>query len=302
MPKTFSYVGKDDDGGDVILQLEWIEKQPEYQKEKAGFMLQEVVDGTEAAISGWWMGKDWKRDDDGRVLCEFNCEFKKAENGDRGLTTGETGTVMKLTNKDIKLFEETVEKFTPILKEECPDVIVNFDCNVGIAEEEGKAVPYLFETTPREPYPESCLQQFLLDTPTSEFFSDLIDGKQGNIKWKDNWGMVTVLGAGSFPQETDTHDGSFKDQPVKFPFTDWDEHVAPFYIKYDTKKEIYRIADYYEYVCGVTYNGDDLKEVNNQCVKMMDSIVVRAPHLRTDIADIFLKDRLPILKKYGYIA
>ena len=304
LPKTFSYVGKDDDGEDVIDQLLWMEKQPEFKKMGGNtpFLLQEVCEGVEVAVAAWWMYDDFKRDDNGDVVIEINFENKKALDGDLGLTCGESGTVLRFTTEHKKLFEETLEKLTPVFKKNLSDCCIDVDLNLGVVEEDGKIVPYLYETTFREGYPCCALQQFLLKTDLGDFFADLIDGVQGNIEWKDEWGVVTVVGAGQYPDESDNHFGSFKDQPVKFPFTleKWDDHVSPFYIRYDKEKKYFRVADFYEYVAGISYSNNDIAKANEACVAMMDRIDVRAKQYRHDIGKTVVEERLPFLKKHGY--
>jgi phosphoribosylamine--glycine ligase len=303
-PKTWNFCGKEDDGSDVIRQLEWMKDAEEYAKLKGDcpFMLQEAVQGLEFATSGWWMGNDWKRRDDGSILVEVNREHKKQLNDDAGLTTGEMGTVMRFPD-NLKLFQQTLEKLTPILKKEAKDVVINIDANCGIIEETGD--PYLFEFTPREGYPAQSLIIHLLETETGKFFADLIDGKQGGVETKDAWGVVTVLGAGQYPQETtsDNHEGSFKDQPVEIPQHEklFDGHLHPLYIRWDEEEKLFRVADYYEYVIASTHCEDDIEDANEQCVDDMREIVVRAPQYRTDIGEKFQNEELPKLEDLGFI-
>jgi phosphoribosylamine-glycine ligase len=305
-PKTWNFVGADHDGEDVIDQLLWMKSQPEFAKlGNLPFMLQEYVSTVEIAVGAWWQYKDWLRDADGNVVMEINREFKKEGDGDTGRTTGEMGTVAKFSTTETKLFEQTLEKLTPILKRECSDVCIDIDANCGIWDDDGKREPeaYLFEITPRFGFPICALQEHLFDMETGDFYADLIDGVQGQVKVKKDWGVVTVVGAGQFPDEGDSHEGSFKDQPVKFPFglNDWDMHVAPFYIKYDKGKKFFRVADHYEYICGVTYDGKDIAKVNEKCVEMMKGVDVRAVHYRHDIGAALLDGEMKKLIDWGYL-
>ena len=295
-PKEWNYIGKDEDGKDIILQLEWIKGQPEFKKmSSVPFILQEFVEGIEFACGAWWMGEDWKRDDDGKVLIELNREHKKELDGDIGSTTGEMGTVAMLTAEHTKLFEATLEKLTDQLKENASDVILDIDANCGITEE-GEV--YLYETTPREGYPIYALQHHLLEIETGQFFADLIDKIQGNVEVKKTWGVITVVGAGSFPHEGSNHEGSFKDQPVK---VELDEHIWPFYLKKEKSEDFYRIADYYEYVAGVVYDDKDISKANDLCVEAMKKIDVRSPRYRHDIGKKFQEKELPKLQKMGFL-
>jgi phosphoribosylamine-glycine ligase len=299
-PKEWNYVGKDDDGHDTILQLEWIKTQPLYKRSgNAPFMLQEVVDGIEFATSAWWNGEDWLRDSDGNIIGETNREHKKMLNGDLGLVCGEMGTCARMTTEDMKLFELSVEKFTPILKEKAKGVAINFDCNCGITSD-GEA--YLFETTSREGYPFCSLHQHLLNTELGEFFRNLIDGVQGEVEFKKDWGVVLNIGTGSFPHEAmgKDADGSFKGQPVRFG-QDWG-NVMPAYISYDQKEDLYRVADDYSWVATVCHDDKDISKANERCVKDLEKIDVRSPVYRTDVGQKFAKSEIPKLVKMGFLS
>lgn len=299
-PKTFNYVGKNEDGSDVIEQLEWMAKQSNVKS--VSFTLQEFVEGIELGVGAFWMYDDWKRDDNGKVLLEINFEHKKSMDGDIGLTCGESGTVLKFTVENTKLFEETLEKLTPVLKKEASDVCIDIDANCGICEENGEVTAYLYEWTPRAGFPAATLQEHLLTTKSGDFYADLIDGRQGNLEYKKTWGVVTVMGCGRYPNELETP-GSFKDQPVEFPFgiDKWNEHVMPNYIRHDAKKKLFYVASEFEAVCDVCYDDEDILKANKKCVEMMEKVVVRAAHFRHDIGKKVVEKDIPQLKKWGYL-
>ena len=302
-PKEWNFAGKEDDGSDVILQLEWIKQSPQFKKlgGKAPFMLQEIVDGLELAVGAFWMYDDWKRDSDRNIILEINREHKKMLNGDLGIGCGEMGTVAKFTTEDTKLFEQTLEKLTPVLRKEAHDVCINVDANCGIVEEDGKTKAYLFEITPRTGFPACALQEYLLDTKASDFYADLIDGVQGKVEWKRGWGVVTNLGTGDYPHESiQSHDpDSFKNQPV---WIKSDEHTIPAYLKKDKGEKFYRVADDYGWISTVCFHGESIKRVNEKCVDAMSKVVVRAPVYRTDIGEKFADKELPKLIKMGYLS
>jgi hypothetical protein len=152
--------------------------------------------------------------------------------------------------------------------------------------------------TPRQGYPISALIEYMLAPNVGLFFANLIEGNPWSGDQKKGWGVVTVLGSGQFPDEGESHAGSFKDQPVRMEI---DEHIQPFFIRWDQDKGYYRIADYYEYICGVTFAGDDIKATNQRCVNWMSDIDVRAPKYRHDIGSVFADKEIPLLQKLGYL-
>lgn len=295
-PKEWNFVGKDDTGEDVLLQLEWIKKHPMFKKLGGNipFMLQERVDGLEFAVGAWWIGSDWLRRDDGTVLTELNREHKKMLHGDLGVASGEMGTVLQFT-RNTKLFEMFLEPLTPLLTEQCRDVVLNIDANCGLV---NAREAYLYEYTPRMGYPAHTLHEALLETPSSQFYAQIIDGKTGEVPHFDGWCVGTVVGAGDFPHESlEDHDHTFAGQPVD---AHWDSHTLPEYVRQD-ETGIYRIADDYPWVATVTRCGTDISAANALCVADMAKIDVRSPVYRTDIGEKFQKEELPQLVKWGYV-
>lgn len=296
-PKEWNYVGSDEDGTDIIHQLEWIKRHPKFQKMgEVPFILQELCEGIEFAVGAWWQYNDWYRDADGKILIELNREHKKMLDGDRGITCGEMGTVMLFTTEKTKLFSETLEKLTPILRERCSDVCLDIDANCIIVEENGGHKAYLLEITPREGYPASSLQQYLLNTPVSEFYAGLIDGDRGEFEFKKDWGVVTNLGCGTYPHDfdDDPNPNSFLNQPVKFEPS---QHLLPTDLKWDGK--MWRVADDYGWVATATFHGS-IADANKKCVEAMKTVEVRAPVFRTDIGQVFVEKELPKLETWGY--
>jgi phosphoribosylamine-glycine ligase len=301
MPKSWNFTGRDQSGEDVIEQLMWMENQPEHDSKKEfSFMLQEFIDGVEFAVGAWWMYDDWKRKDDGSILMNVNKEHKKQGDKDTGLVCGEMGTVIRYTD-NAKLFNETLNKMTPYFKQVMKDCCVSVDANCGLAEENGKAVPYLFEFTIREGYPACTLERYLLDIPTNQFLADLIDGKQGNVDANHNWGIVAVLGCGRFPVTMKSPEGSFMGQPVKIP--QWDRgfygHVFPGSLTHDGKNWV--IAGVEEYVLEVCVDASSIEEANWQYNREIEQIIVRAPQFRHDIGLKFASEELPKLQRWGYV-
>lgn len=298
LPKSWNYIGCKDDGSDVILQLEWIESRPEYptMKDQIKFMLQEAVkDPLELAVAAWWIGDDWKRTDSGDILLFLSREHKKSREYDRGLTCGESGTVGIYTNND-KLFNETLELLTPWLLKNCKDVRMVLDANCGINED----AAWLYEITGRLGYPAHILQEYLLNEPAGIFYKDIINGTQGDITYKPEWGVVNVMGCGNYPHDPvlPQHEGSFRDQPVEIEL---DEHLLPLNLKWDEKHNVHRVADWYEEIAAAVEADGSISAAQNRNSKRLEDVIVRAPQFRSDIGKKFVADELDTLRKWGYV-
>ena len=293
-PKEFNYVGKDDSGEDVLLQLEWIKQHPLANK-MSQMMLQERVDGLEFAVGAFWLGSDWLRDDSGNIFVEYNREHKKMLNGDLGISTGEMGTLMKF-GTNTKLLEMMLEPLTPVLLEKARDVVLNIDANCGVV---SANEAWLYEWTPRMGYPAHTLQEQLLDMPVGQFYANIIDRRQGDLAYKDGWCVGTVIGCGDFPAEsTEDNKHTYKGQPID---AEWNENVMPEYVMHDAEKDVYRTADDYGWVSTVCFVDENIAKANEQCVEAMKQIDVRAPVFRTDIGEKFESEELPKLQKWDYL-
>jgi phosphoribosylamine-glycine ligase len=302
LPKAWNYIGHEEDGADVILQLEWIQSRPEYpkMKDQIKFMLQEVVENPlEFAVAAWWIGDDWKRDDNGNVLLFLSREHKKAREDDRGQTCGESGTVGIFTT-NAKLFEETLDLLTPWLLENCRDVRMVLDANCGINDEDGEPRAHLYEITGRMGYPAHILQEHLLSVPAGEFYADIIDARQGNVETKPLWGVVNVLGCGNYPHDPllPQHEGSFRDQPVEIELS---ENLLPLNLRQDEGEDFYRVADWYEEIAAAVDSDEDIMTAQDRNVDRLKSVVVRAPQFRSDIGKKFVEKEFSTLKEWGYV-
>jgi phosphoribosylamine---glycine ligase len=296
-PKEWGFVGKEDDGRDVILQLEWIKKHPLFKRlgNKAKFALQEKVEGIEFAVGAWWMGDDWLRDPGGEIVIGLNREHKKALHGDLGIGCGELGTVVKMAPA-AKLFEMMLEPLTPFLLEKCHNVRLAIDANCGVVDGDEA---WLFEYTVRNGYPIAALYAYMQESGAGKFFADLIDGVQGETDWKPGWCVGTEIGCGFYPHDPmDNKEMTWEDQPVEIELS---EHVMPECLYFDPKEGIYRIGDDCPCIATVTYHDEDIGRANEQCVVDMEKVGVRAPVYRTDIGEKFEKEDMPKLQKWGWL-
>ena len=296
-PKDWNFVGKEDDGRDVILQLEWIKQHPTFKKMGGAvpFMLQELVEGQEFACGAWWTGDDWLRNPDGSVVVGLNREHKKALQGDRGLACGEMGTVLQMGSGG-KLFDMMLDPLTPFLSKNCRGVKIAIDANCGVVSADEA---WLYEYTVRNGYPISSLYAYMLESGLAQFFADMLDGGQGNNEWKPGWCVGTEIGCGFFPNDPHGNkEMTWKNQPVEI---DLGDYVMPECLKFDPKEQIYRIADACPCVAVVTHNDLEIAKANAECVADMEKIKVRAPVYRTDIGERFAKEELSKLQDWGFI-
>lgn len=149
-------------------------------------MLQELIEGVEMAISGFFGPSGWNK------TKEESFEHKKFLTGDLGENTGEMGTVIRHI-KQSKLFDQVLEPITEYLH------IVNYvgavDVNCIIAKDR----PYPLEFTMRPGWPDFCIRQAVFKGDPIEWMADLVNGRD-TLKCSERIALGVVMTHGDFPK------------------------------------------------------------------------------------------------------
>ncbi len=192
--KGLNYVSKMDNSEDLIAYLDWLENRW-LNGVKQEFILQEKIEGHEFACGSYWNGHEFQKDAQGNEICEENWEHKPLMSGNLGESTEEQYTVMRyLKADDSNLFQDTLDKFRPLLKK--IDYRGDFDINT-IVNEKGA---YFLEFTPRMGNPASSGQIAIQKTPWGEFLKSVADGKQvADFQYNKGYCIVSWLYTKPFP-------------------------------------------------------------------------------------------------------
>ena len=158
--KALSYVSKSP--ADMIFMLE---RWKSLGKLKPPFMLQEFIEGVEAAV-GCYCGPGGFNSS-----FEENWEFKKLMTGEMGPNTGEQGTVMRMVSKS-KLANKVLKPLEDALAATGHTGDVDVNC---IIDKEG--TPWPLEFTMRFGYPAVNIQNALHEGDTIEWLLDLVEGR-----------------------------------------------------------------------------------------------------------------------------
>ena len=186
--KRLLYVGRDDDGSDVVDVLDAYEKA--WGHRMKGFQLQRRVEGVEVAICGFFNGNEFIEP------LNLNFEHKRLFPGNIGPQTGEMGTSMFWTGRT-KLYRETLGKLEDWLADEGYVGSIDLNC---IVNETGV---YPLEFTPRFGYPTITLQEEAFESGTGQFFFDLANGNDPELQVHDGYqvGVRVVLPPFPFDDE-----------------------------------------------------------------------------------------------------
>lgn len=183
--KAIAYVKKEDrpfvskPSGDADKALSYVAKSPEdlvfmlqrwkkLGKLKSPFILQEKINGIEMAVGGWigpgGFAPGW---------CE-NFEFKKLMDGERGVATGEQGTILRYVEKS-KLASLVLQPFAGDIISTGHTGYVDVNC---IIDDQGQ--PWPLEWTMRPGWPTFNIQQAVHDGDCAEWMLSLALGAAPN--------------------------------------------------------------------------------------------------------------------------
>ncbi|MBW2974431.1 phosphoribosylamine--glycine ligase [Candidatus Woesearchaeota archaeon] len=280
--KGILFVGEEDDGRDVIAVLQdykkaWSKKIPRIQ-------IQRYVHGVEVAVGAFFNGKEFI------YPINVNFEHKKLFPGNLGPSTGEMGTAMFWSDPN-KIFNHTLKKMEPKLAEEGYVGYIDLNCivnNNGI---------YPLEFTTRFGYPTISIQQEGMLTPISEFFYELAQGRNVNLKVKSGFQIGVRIVVPPFPfHDKETFDVKSKDTVIFFKKDADGVHIEDVK-KVDDKWLITGTSGVVLIVCGT---GQTMVQAQKQAYSRIKNL--RIPHMyyRTDIGDRWFEDS-DKLHSWGYL-
>lgn len=177
--KEVTYCAHEEDSSDMLEEFD------SWEKQKLGVksgILQTFIEGEEIAIGGFFSK--------GQLIepCFINFEYKRTHNGNRGVNSGETGTIGIWSSEG-----EIVEMFRKV---KLPDHYSSyFDLNC-IANEDGI---FVLEPTVRLGYPTCYLQWDSIDMEIGEFFLAIAEGSIDEIPLKEKFCCAVVACLEGFP-------------------------------------------------------------------------------------------------------
>jgi phosphoribosylamine--glycine ligase len=288
--KALSYCSKSP--ADMIYMLERWKK---LGKLKAPFILQEFIPGCEMAVGAWYgpggFNQGW---------CE-NWEFKKLMNGDKGVATGEQGTVVRVVNKSL-LADKVLKPLSSALEKVGHVGYVDVNCIIA---EDG--TPYPLEFTMRPGWPTFNIQQAIHKGDPAEWLLDLAEGKDAK-----NWELETiVLGVVmSIPDYPYSH--LTRKEVAGIPLYGMTPSMRSFVhpcemmagsAPHQVGQSIVNkpcLVTAGDYVLVSTGKGSSILEAKKRAYGVIEKLSMpNSPMWRTDIGDR-LKKQLPLLQSHGY--
>jgi len=288
--KLFNYVGGLEDGRDVVDVLN---SYCTYEKDECNNIdLQKKIEGVEIGVGRYFNGNDWV----GPI--EINIEHKDLFAGDMGPKTYEMGTLMWFDdNEKNKLFRATLAKLKDFLK------FYNFrgDVDINCIVNEKEVHP--LEVTTRFGWPATHLHVELMKSPIGEFFKAVADGKQYDVKYKKEYGIVILVATPPFPYQIQMKKYSPKGEKIYFKSDMTAEDMTHVHFEEVSmnKDNEYQITGDSGFVLHVTHTGKTVARARENATKIIDKIVIPKKFYRNDIGAKFENGDMKKLKKWGWI-
>ncbi|HKL29837.1 MAG TPA: phosphoribosylglycinamide synthetase C domain-containing protein, partial [Natrialbaceae archaeon] len=282
--KRLLYVGREDDGGDVVNVLKAYKKA--WGERMKGFQLQRYVEGVEIAVAAFFDGKQFVEP------ITFNFEHKKLFPGNIGPQTGEMGTSMFWARRN-HLFEQTLGKLEGWLAEEGYVGSIDLNC---IVNENGI---YPLEFTPRFGYPTIVVQEEGIESSTGEFFYELANGRKPELKVHEGYQICVRICVPPFPFDDDaTFDENSRNAAIVF---DTDTRDG-FHLE-DTKNVDgqWRVAGTSGIPLVVTGKGQTMEEARQACYARIDDVTIPNMYYRDDIGERWVEGEGDKLLAWGYL-
>ncbi len=285
---SLNFVGTASDGSDAVRVLQ------RYKKRKISPVhIQRYVQGIEVGVARYFNGTDWV----GPI--EINHEHKKLHENDRGPLTPEMGTVLWYTDREIRLFSETLGKFKSHLQK--IDFRGDFDINF-IVNEEGA---WPLEATPRFGAPSTQVHVALHKTPWVDFLSAVGGKGVCDLAYHSGYGVVISVAVPPFPYEPDADDmGSLSNPQVEISIDATVSNEDMDNIHFEEVSKIngaYIWSGKFGLVFHVTAHADTISEAKTLAYTRLSKIKIPKMYYRTDIGDRVESTDIPQLKIWGWI-
>lgn len=281
--KRLLFVGKEDDGKDVIHVLQ--SYKAVYADTVKVFQLQRRVRGVEVAVGAFFNGKEFMQP------INVNFEHKLLFPGDIGPSTGEMGTCMYWSGPN-RIFKATLAKLEGRLAEEGYVGYIDVNCIVN-----GNGI-YPLEFTARFGYPTISIQADSLSMPLADFIIGMADGTLQTFKFKRGFQIGVRVVVPPFPfNDPKTFEANSKDRVVIFRRPNFEGiHIE------DVKlvKGEWLITGNTGVVLIVTGQGISVKQAQAQVYQRLNNILIPNMYYRKDIGDRWFEDH-DKLHTWGYL-
>lgn len=271
--KQLLFVGKEDDGADIIRILKAYKKS--WGDEMGSFQLQRKVTGVEISVAAFFNGKEFLKP------INITFEHKKLFPKELGVSTGEMGTSMFWTN-DSPIFDATLKKFETTLAKDNFVGHIDINCIVnanGI---------YPLEFTSRVGYPQFQIQRAGINEPFGNFLYKVAKGEKFKIKTRMGFQVGAYIVVPPFPYEDKKTFNLFSKDAVVVLKKEMKEGLHPMHLKMINKEWL--ITGDSGIALLVTGTGLTMKDAQKTMFNRINNVIINNAYYRTDIGDRWFED------------
>ena len=279
-----------------MLRENW-KKKPDMRKAAAkfGFVIQDKVDGCEMAVGGWFGPGGWSQ------WYSENWEYKKFMDGDRGVGTGEQGTLKRYVKRS-KLASKVLLPLTETL--ERVGYVGYFDVNC-IIQKNGDARP--LEITARCGWPHFHNHIALLEGDPAQWMKDLLDGRDTLQVRGNELSVSVVYTIPDYPFSRLTQKGTCH-IPIWGATDRKHVHLSEAYLKNEVQTQVGNkvfmlpgLASAGDYILVCTGTGSTITAARFSAYAAARKVSMpNDPQFRGDIGKGRLVGQLPVIQLLGY--
>lgn len=271
--KQLLFVGKDDQGHDVIKMLEAYQKT--WGANFGVFQIQKRVKGVEVAISGFFNGSNFIRP----VNVSF--EHKKLFPNELGVSTGEMGTSMFWAEKS-PIFEKTLLKMEQTLA--AHNFVGHIDINTIV---NGNGI-YPLEFTSRFGYPQINIQLEGIIENFGNLLLKIAKGESFKMKVKKGFQVGAYMVVPPFPFDDKKSFEIFSKDSVVLFKTPNREGIHPIQVKNINGQWL--ITGNSGIVLLIVGTGMTMKEAQKNMYNRISNIIINNSYYRNDIGNRWAED------------
>jgi phosphoribosylamine--glycine ligase len=219
-------------------------------------------------------------------------EHKKLFPGNIGPSTGEMGTSMFWTDRN-RVFNQTLGRLEDWLADE--GYVGSIDIN-SIVNASGI---YPLEFTPRFGYPTIALQEEGLNSSTGEFFYQLANGEDPDLRVHRGYQIAVRVVLPPFPFDDEkTYDENSRNAAIVF---DTDDREG---VHLEDAKQVdgqWRVAGESGMPLVVTGKGETMEAAREQAYDRIDDVIIPNLYYRDDIGERWIDGDADRLQAWGYL-
>lgn len=271
--KQLLFVGKEEDGSDIIRVLKAYEKT--WGDEMGIFQLQRRVNGVEVSVAAFFNGNEFIKP------INITFEHKKLFPKELGVSTGEMGTSMFWTD-DNPIFDATLKKMEKTLAKDKFVGHIDINCIVN-----GNGI-YPLEFTTRFGFPQIFIQRDGINEPIGSTLYRIAKGESFKLNTKKGFQIGAYVVVPPFPYNDPQTFNLFSKDAVVVIKKNTKEGIHPMHLK--MINEEWLITGDSGIALLVTGAGTTMKEAQKQLYNRINNVLINNAYYRTDIGDRWAED------------